>query len=375
MRFPLITDPLQLEELTSNWKSEQFLAVDTEASSFHHYVVRLCLIQVTDSRGTWLIDPLAIEDLSSFNGVLQDEHVIKILHDADFDIRLFHREHGIRVAPLFDTRVAAQLIGEEHFSLQALLKKYLGVELDKKFQKADWLQRPLSQEMLDYAAMDTFHLIELRDILADRLAHMGRSSWAEEEFEGIPDIPFQDEGQKDPGWLRIKWAKSLKGQQLAVLREVFDWREKEAERRDRAPFMVLPNHALIDIAKTAPASEKKLVSLDGMSPRVVDRYGRSILAAITRAKELDRSDWPVLEKPKRYKRDEAYDERLKRLKSARDVEAARLGLAQGVLCPNSVLQRIARERISDIEQLHLIPEFRRWQVQEAGESLIAVVDP
>jgi len=348
--------------------------VDTEASSFHHYVVRLCLIQVTTTEGTWLVDPLKIDDLAPFTDILTDEKIEIILHDADFDIRLFHREHNCRVNPIFDTRIAAQLIGEEHFSLQALLQKYVGVELDKKFQKADWLQRPLTQGMLDYAAMDTFYLLELRQILLDRLEHMGRKTWAAEEFAQLPDIPFLDDGPREAAWLRIKWAKSLKGQQLATLREVHAWREKEAERRDRAPFMIVPNHTLIEIAKSNPVSLAKLGEIDTVSERLTDRYGKQLVAAVRRANDLKKADWPVLEKPKRYKRDEAYDDRLKRLKEVRDQEADRLGLAQGVLCPNSVLMRIARDRITELDTLAHTNEMSMWQVKEAGQALLAVVE-
>lgn len=373
MEFPLITASKQLHELCNEWRQESIIAVDTEASSFHHYVVRLCLIQVTTAHGTWLLDPLKIEDLSPFLEILEDPNIVKVLHDADFDIRLFHREHGTRVAPLFDTRIAAQLIGEQHFSLQALLQKYLGKELDKKFQKADWLQRPLSQEMLDYAATDTYYLLELRNLLAARLEHMGRLEWALEEFEHVPDIPFKDEGPKEPSWLRIKWAKSLKGRQLAILRQVHGWREKEAEKRDRAPFMIMPNSSLIGIAKEAPKSIGKLKGIDSVSDRHVDRYGRFILDAVREACKMDKSEWPVLERPKRFKRDEEYDERLKRLKGARDQEAERLSLAQGVLCPNSILQWIARERPVSLEAFSQLDDYRKWQIQETSKAFLAVM--
>lgn len=372
MDAPLITDGHELTELVSRWRSERTIAVDTEASSFHRYRVRLCLIQLSTSSGTWLIDPFKV-DLSPLLELIQDKSIEIVFHDADFDIRLFHREHGIRIAPIFDTRIAAQLIGEEHFSLASLLEKYLGHKLDKKFQKADWSMRPLPRDMLDYAACDTHFLLELRSVLLDRLKHMGREHWAEEEFRRIPDIPFLDDGPKDPSWLRIKWAKSLKGLQLAILKEVHTWREGEAERRDRAPFMIIPNHTLIEIAKTGPESVSQLLSLEGASERLTDRYGKQILDSVKRAKRYPKEDWPVLEKPKRFKRDEEYDDRLKRLKDIRDRESERLGIAQGVLTPNTVLAIIAREKLGSIDQLKSKAGMRSWQIQEAGEELLSVV--
>ena len=183
------------------------LAVDTEAASFHKYLDRVYLLQLSSRDETAVVDPLAVKDLSAFGAMLADPAIEVVFHDADYDLRLLHQEFGFQATHLFDTRVAAQLLDEPGFGLAALLEKYLGMRIDKRFQRADWSLRPLSDEMLAYAATDTRHLAELRDILRSRLVELGRLAWAEEEFvvmEGIalgqPRTPSRaGSGSRAPG--------------------------------------------------------------------------------------------------------------------------------------------------------------------------------
>src|SRR6185295_19621316 len=175
----------------------------------------------------------AVESLAPLSLVLADPEVEIVFHDADYDLRLLDREYGFRATGVFDTRIAAQLLNEPGVGLAALLEKYLGVRLDKRFQRADWSARPLSAPMLTYAASDTRHLPELRDILKAQLEAKGRLGWAMEEFALLDDIRGT-QTDAEPGYLRIKGAKTLKGRQLAVLQELFAWRDGVAQRSDRA---------------------------------------------------------------------------------------------------------------------------------------------
>jgi len=155
------------------------LALDTEADSFHHYPEKICLIQLSTRARTYLVDPLTGLNLRSLGEVLEDGAVTKILHGADYDLRLLRRDHDLQIRNLFDTMIAARLTGETRFGLASLLESHLGVRLDKRFQRADWSQRPLPREMVEYAAADTRHLAELRSILDARLLSLGRRDWAE----------------------------------------------------------------------------------------------------------------------------------------------------------------------------------------------------
>ena len=241
---PLIGSQAELEALFTRLRGAPLLAVDTEAASFHRFTDRVYLLQISSRDETAIVDPLAVESLAPLAEVLADPAVEVVFHDADYDLRLIDREYGYRAANLFDTRIAAQLLNEPGVGLAALLEKYLGVRLDKRFQRADWSARPLSPPMLEYAAADTRHLALLRDILRGQLEARGRLAWAQEEFALLEDIRWSPPNG-EPGWLRLKGAKALKPRELAILRELFEWREGLAQRSDRATFRILNNEPMV----------------------------------------------------------------------------------------------------------------------------------
>jgi ribonuclease D len=160
--------------------SARILALDTEGASFHRFVDRIYLLQLSTREQTAIIDPIPIGTPALLGNLLEDRDVEVVFHDADYDLRLLQQDYGWHVRNIFDTRVAAQLLGVRAFGLAALLERYFGVKLDKKHQRADWSMRPLPQGMLDYAAQDTIHLLELRDRLKHDLEHTGRWDWARE---------------------------------------------------------------------------------------------------------------------------------------------------------------------------------------------------
>ena len=249
---------------------------------------------------------------------------------------------------------------------------YLGVWLATGFPGAEWSARPLSREMLEYAASDTRHLPELRDILRQQLEARGRMTWAEEEFgllEGIRWAPPNGE----PGFLRLKGARTLKGRELAILRELYEWREGVAQRADRATFRILNNEPMLLMARQPPADLAALKAVPGISGDQAERRGRDILAAIRRGQEISDRDLPRIDRPSRRPHDPAFDARLERLKTVRNQLAARLDLAPGVLCPNLTLEAIARANPASREALASLPELRRWQLNEIGGELLAAV--
>jgi ribonuclease D len=305
--------------------------------------------------------------------VLADPRIEVVFHDADYDLRLLGQEYGFRGANLFDTRIAAQLLNEPGVGLAALLEKYLGVRLDKRYQRADWSARPLTSEMLEYAAADTRHLPVLRDLLRDQLRELGRLQWAEEEFELLTAARRLAPEPNEPGYLRIKGAKALSGRAQAVLRELFQWREEVARRTDKAAFRILNNEPMLFMAKTPPTELAALKSVRGVGQDQADRRGKEILAAVQRGLDIPDRDLPRIERPLRRQPDAAYETRLDRLKAARNVLATRYDLAPGVLCANGVLEAIARVNPATLEQMAEIKELRRWQLREMGGSLLAAV--
>src|SRR2546430_8180785 len=203
----LITSQDDLLHLAQRLGREPRLAFDTEAASFHRYADRVYLIQVSSERETAVIDPLAVTDLTAIGGLLADPNIEVLFHDADYDLRSLYRDYGFRAHRLFDTRIAAQLLGEPGVGLGALLKKYFGVILNKNLQRADWSQRPLTSEMIENAAADTSHLPRLRDALERQLAEKGRLDWALEEFRRLETVQWAAADVPDDAYLRLKGAK------------------------------------------------------------------------------------------------------------------------------------------------------------------------
>jgi ribonuclease D len=369
----LIEKQDDLEQLFARLASEPLLAVDTEAASFHRHRDRVYLLQVSSRGETAVVDPLAVQSLAPLGKVLEDPGIEIVFHDADYDLRLLYQEYGFRAAKLFDTRIAAQLLNEPGIGLAALLEKYRGVHLDKRFQRADWSARPLSPEMLEYAAGDTRDLPALRDVLREQLIQRGRLAWAEEEFGLLSGVRWPAVNVDEPAYLKMKGAKALNARGLAVLRELFQWRDQLAQRTDRAAFRILNNEPMLFMAKSPPADLRALKEVRGIGPEQAERRGREILAAVQRGLAVPEQELPRLPRPPRRQPDPAYEARLERLKVIRNQLALRYDLAPGVLCSNGTLEAIARSNPSTLQEMAGISELRRWQLQEFGGELLAAL--
>lgn len=353
-------------------EGEPLLALDTEAASFHRYHDRVYLLQLSTREQTAVIDPLRVTRLDVLGQRLADPGIEVVFHDADYDLRMLDRDYGFRARNIFDTRIAAQLLNEPGIGLAALLDKYLGITLDKRFQRADWSRRPLLPGMLEYAAMDTRYLPQLRDILKDKLAHNGRLVWAKEEFAALEEVRWSP-GTGEEGFWKIKGAKQLRGSAVAILRELYGWRDQVAKQLDRAPFRVLNNEPMIELAKAQSRTPAELKAVRGISSEVIQRRGTDILAAVERGLAVPASEIPRPDRGPRNRPDAEYLDRVERLKQARNLEANRIDLPPGVLCPNGTLEAVARLEPKTIEELRQVAELRRWQCEEIGGALLEAV--
>jgi ribonuclease D len=365
-----VKTPAELAELARRLARETELAVDTEAASFHRFVDRIYLIQVSTRHDNAIIDPLTIGDAGALSALLADPGIEVVFHDADYDLRILDRDYGMRARRLFDTRVAAQLLGEPGVGLAALLEKYLEVRLDKKYQRADWSRRPLPREMLEYAALDTQHLLPLRDRLRAELVAKGRLTWAEEEFARMEGVRWTPAPSNGDSALRLKGARALSRRGLAVLQELWHWRESVAAELDRASFRVLSNEALLAAADAAPRTAEALQTIRGVSGRLMGSRGSAVLSAIERGLAVPERDLPRLPRGERRVSDPAFDRRVERLKITRNGAATRLGLDPGVLCPKGTLEAVAKARPGTVGGLGEIPEMRKWQVELLGEEFL-----
>ena len=350
------------------------LALDTEGASFHRFVDRIYLLQLSTRDETAIIDPLPIGSPAGLGRLLEDPKVEIVFHDADYDLRLLHQDYGWQVRNIFDTRVAAQLLGLKAFGLAALLERYFGVKLDKKHQRADWSLRPLTQGMLDYAAQDTIHLLELRDRLKDDLQRAGRWEWATEEFGLIEGTRWSDENAEE-AFLKIKGARDLSRRELAVLRELVPWRDGVARELDRATFRVVGNEQLLDVSRTQPTTREALGAVKGMPRGIIESRGTEVLDAVQRGLAVPESGLPRFPKARRWDRDPEFDSRVNALKTVRDAAASRLDLDPGVLCSRDRMEAVARRNPETAAQLDEVSELRNWQRQVLGADFVKALAP
>lgn len=370
MQYEYIETNEQLAKLVRRLAAEPLLGVDTEAAGYHRYLDRISLLQVSSRGENFLIDPLAVDDLSPLGSILADRAVEKVFHDADYDLRILDRDLSMRVEGLFDTQIAAAFLGERALGLGALVERFVGPVLPKAFQRADWAERPLSEGMKDYAATDTAYLPQLRDRLRQELLDRGRLAWAEEEFTRREGTRWTESSDASEAFLRIKGARDLTPRGLAILRELHAWREEVARERDQATFRVLQNQAMIDLALRPVRSLRELGEVKGVGGGLLERRGRDILAAIERGLSVPEAELPQFPASRRWDRDPEAEARGDRLRAARTERANELGLDPGFLMSRAVLDEIARRNPSTEAELLEIPETRRWQVEALGDALL-----
>jgi ribonuclease D len=358
-----------VERFIASIASTRAIALDTEGASFHRFIDRIYLLQLSTREASAILDPLTIGAPDGLGNLLESRTVEVVFHDADYDLRLLHQDYGWRVTNIFDTRVAAQLLGIRAFGLAALLERFFGVKLDKKHQRADWSMRPLTAGMLEYAAQDTQYLLDLRDRLGNELAKVGRSTWAAEEFARLEGTHWDAEDPHD-AFLRVKGARDLTRRQLAILRELVIWRDGVARSLDRATFRVVSNETLLDIARLAPSVRAELSGVKGMPRGILESRSGEMLAAVERGLAVPEAQLPRFPRAQRWERDPDFDEVVARLKTVRDAAAARLDLDPGVLCPRERLEAVARRRPQSIEEMSDVPDLRRWQIEELGNDFI-----
>ncbi|MEP6991574.1 MAG: HRDC domain-containing protein [bacterium] len=363
-----------VERFTTEIAGVREIALDTEGASFHRFVDRIYLLQLSTRDRHAVIDPLPIGTPAGLGALLEHPAVEVVFHDADYDLRLLQQDYGWKIKHIFDTRIAAQMLGYTAFGLAALLQRFFDVKLDKKHQRADWSMRPLTADMLDYAAQDTRYLLSLKDKMSAELERMGRLDWAREEFGLLEGTRWAEE---EPGmsFLRLKGARDLNRRELAVLRELVPWRDGVAGQLDRATFRVLGNEQLLDIARTQPASRDALGKIKGMPRNILEQRGNELLEAVQRALAVPEAELPRFPRAARWDRDPEFDARVSALKTARDDAAKRLALDPGVLCSRDRMEAVARRNPASVADVAEVTELRRWQAAELGDAFVAALAP
>lgn len=347
------------------------IAMDTESNGFFRYPERVCLIQLATATDIYLVDPLAVEDMTPLGPLLGDLAIEKVLHGADYDVRSLDREWGFRFRNLFDTGMAAHFIGMDRLGLGVLIEELLGksVAKEKRLQRADWGVRPLSEEALAYAAEDVLHLFDLRRILGEKLATLERDQWVKEELARLADVRHSPQ-DVDTAFLHLKGAGGLGPKPLAVLKALWTFRDALARRHDRPPFRIMPDKALILLAEKP---DTPLEEVPGLGSYAIQRWGSALRRAL-----LKGMVGPLVFRPYQEREKVTPEELLRRqqmlkdLKSWRTEEGKRLSLDPSLLWPAISLERLARSP-GTLEQEMTTSEVRDWQRQHIAPLLRASI--
>jgi len=370
MKKPVWIDrPHALETMIKDLEQYPLVAVDTESNSLYVYREQVCLIQFSTGERDYLVDPLALNDLSPLSSIFCNANIEKIFHAAEYDIICLKRDFGFKFRTIFDTMVASRVLGKQAVGLAAILKEAFGVVMDKRYQRANWGRRPLPAPLLAYARLDTHYLIELRNRLKVELEQSGRWELAREDFERVckTGIPNSENG---PGvCYRIPGSQDLTPTQLGVLHALCEYRDERARAANLPPFKILSNKVLVQIAASRPRSMEELQQVNGLSPRLIRQHAYGLLEAVDRGLELQ----PVQRNHYHTRPSEAFLYRLENLRNWRKDTGEALGVPSDVILPREVLEQIAQANPQGMEELAEIMGDLPHRLEKFGPKILNVL--
>jgi len=360
MNITYIDNPSNLLVWCNKLREYDWFAIDTEFMREKTYYPQLCLIQIATVDEAVCIDPFGIDDLGPLLELLYDPNMLKVLHAARQDLEIFHVMRGTPPVPVFDTMLAATLLGHgDQIGYGALVKETLGVELDKAQTRTDWSRRPLSAEQLAYAIDDVRYLVQVYQKQHEALGKNGRLAWLADDFAAL-SAPGLYINQPEEAWLRIKGVHFLKGVQLAVAQQLAAWREQQAQQTDRPRRWVLKDEVIFDMAKQMPASLERLGRIRGLDKSMLERHGKHLLDLIEQGKQCPRESWPQLEQPVRLSADqEALVDAMMAMVRLRAIEQQ---VSVQTLAPRREVEKLLRAD-NDSILLH------GWRAQLVGHDL------
>lgn len=370
--YQLIETLSELKTIADLFKKEKAIAVDLEADSMYHFKEKVCLLQMATHDINVVIDPLKIHDLSPFKPIFENRGIKKIFHGADYDVRSLYRDFNININNLFDTQLACMFLGIRETSLEAIVKKCFKVRLDKKYQRKDWSQRPLSKDMMAYAAKDTLYLLPLAEILEEKLKKLERLSWVNEECLYLSKVRHAAANQ-EPLYLRFNGAGRLDSRSLGTLEALLQYRKKIARKEDRPLFKILGNHSLMKLATTKPVNLSMMEKANALSPRQIRIHGDAIIDLINRTLKVPRGSLPVYPRKKASPFAPQIPQRAKAIKTFRDSMANKLKIDPALLFNKALLTAIALQNPKNRKSLQAVPGMKNWQKNVFGEKIISIL--
>ena len=368
-------------DLAQRLASESLIAVDTESDSLFSFFEKVCVLQASTRAIDYVIDPLALPPakdgipagLTVFAPIFAAEQIEKIFHAAEYDIICLKRDYRFEFKNIFDTMIAARILGWKNVGLGNILQERFGVTLNKKMQRADWGHRPLTAEQISYAREDTHYLPALRDLQLSELERLGRLEEAREEFERLTRIEGAVRHFDPDAYWNITGARDLDRVGLGILRELFRLRDAQARKEDRPAFKILPDSSLLQLAATHPSTLRDLGRAGGLSEYAIQRYGHMVLDAIAHGQAAPQDAAPHPQSRGQSPLDNNGRTRLGKLKEWRKRRAAERGVESDVIVSNDVLFAAARRNPRTLEALIALSELSPWKAKTYGEEMLAVL--
>ncbi|HEY3345793.1 MAG TPA: HRDC domain-containing protein [Anaerolineaceae bacterium] len=408
MKPPIWVDqPRGLNQMAERLLQFKSISVDTESNSLHAYQEQVCLIQFSTTEEDYLLDPLALTDLTLLAPIFDDPGIEKIFHAAEYDLICLRRDFHFQFANMFDTMVAARILGRQAVGLGSMLEAEFGIHADKRFQRANWAQRPLPAAQLAYARLDTHFLLPLRNILRQELAAASRLELAEQDFQRMAKIfsnghgpeldPTAEAGSRPPsaarrsgvqpqagaeaagasavqeaeapdGVWRISGIQDLSPRQVAILSELVAYRNRQARASNLPAFKVLSNQTLIAIAQAAPASRPALESLDALSSYQFTRHASGLLDGVHKGLNA-----PPLRRPSTPRPDDRYLQRMEALRGWRKHMAQSLGVESDVILPRDLLYSLVDHNPQDIAGVEALLVDSPWRAAHYGPDILSIL--
>jgi len=362
-----VDKPNKFDQMVAELTAQPRIAVDTESNSLHAYRERVCLIQFSIPKKDFVVDPMALDDLSSLGPVFSNLAIEKIFHAAEYDLICLRRDFGFEFANLFDTMQAARVLGYPMVGLDNILAEKFGLKIDKRHQKADWGARPLTTAQIDYARFDTHYLFQLRDQLELELREKGRLEYALEDFALACNVNDIREKSNGTSWKRFAGRKDLSVRELTILSELCECRNHIAQKLDRPVFKVIADEVLLGIARNIPEKDVDLAGL-GMSPRQIKLWGDEILTATRRGLEN-----PLVKREQPPRPSDAMLRRLEKLKVWRKKVAGEMSVESDIVLPKYFLSTLAENPPKNIEDLEHVMIQSPTRFQKYGTEIYRLI--
>jgi ribonuclease D len=372
--------------MMAHLRHQTILALDTESDSLYRYTPRVCLIQISaygdganhprsEDRPMvdYLVDPLKLQNLDALRELLRNPAVEVVLHAAENDILLLHRDFDFQMARVFDTQLAARILGRNGVGLAVILEEEFGVISDKSMQRTDWGRRPLTPQQMTYAQIDTHYLLPLRLRQIQRLQEESRWREAQEAFELLTALRYEENAAGRTVW-SMKNNREVEREQTGLLEELWLWREQTAQRLERPPFKVLNDSVLIELTNHAPHTLGELQRIAGLSSHQVDRFGRDLLQAIERGKRRPLPDLPPPNPRPEFLLSKNDQRIFQSLRQWRSQTAEERGVDPDIIFSNDILLQIVEKKPRTLAGLQEIPAIGPWKAETYGPAILRLLE-